>query len=156
MAGAFEGHTGGLGINEAYVTGVILTHGGDLSGTADLATHIWSFAMGSDQTVPFGFISNTHCPCDGGSSPPDFVGEDYFCEAAIEQLSGDILHPNVLWDGENCGTFGDCCTRLSHPYFVKQLEKPTTDDIDFRLCNGDVGDDRFADVALELVEIYIQ
>ena len=154
-ASAFEGHITDRGINEAYVTGVSLTHGGDLSGTANLATHIWSFAMGLDQIVSHSTI-NTHCPCDGGSSPPDFVGEDYFCEAAIEQFSETILHPNnVLWDGENCGTFGDCCTRLSHPFFVKQLEQPTTDDIDFRLCTGD-DEGFFTDVALELVEIYIQ
>ena len=49
-------------------------------------------------------------------------------------------------------THGDCCTRLSHPYFVKQLEKPTTDNIDLCMCsvNGD------GDVVLELVEIFIQ
>ena len=58
---------------------------------------------------------------------------------------------NVLWDGKNCGTHGDCCTRLSHPYFVKQLEKPTTDDIDLRMCVTGT-----QDVALELVEIFIQ
>ena len=157
-ADAFRGHIRDRGINEAYVTGVSLTHGGDLSGTADLATHIWSFAMGLDQTVPPDADGDPYCPCDGGSSPPDFVGEDYFCEAALEQFrtsstGEDILHPNnVLWDGENCGTYGNCCIRLSHPFFVKQLEKPTTDDIDFRLCNGNGSED----VGLELVEIYIQ
>ena len=147
---AFRAHDLGRGINGAYVNGVSLTHGGDLSDTVNLATHIWSFAVGQDQTVSF--LPN-HCPCDGGSSPPDFVGEDYFCEAPIEDfVSFDAFYPNVLWDGENCGTHGDCCTRLSHPYFVKQLEKPTTDNIDLRLCNS-FGN---GDVALELVEIYIQ
>ena len=43
---AFLGHLGAQGINGAYVNGVSLTHGGDLSGTVDLATHIWSFAIG--------------------------------------------------------------------------------------------------------------
>ena len=115
--------------------------------------------MGRDQTVdPLEFVPRNHCPCDGGSSPPDFVGKDYFCEAAIAELEDSValedrLHSNnVLWDGENCGTHGDCCTRLSHPYFVKQLEQPTTDDIDLRMCNYDSQDD----VVLELVEIYIQ
>ena len=145
----------GIGINGAYVTGVSLTHGGDLSGTVNLATHIWSFVVGLDQTAEAS-LGGAHCPCDGGISPPDFVGENYFCEAPIEEIGSTTLgtfHPNnVLWDGENCGTQSECCTRLSHPYFVKQLETPTTDDIDLRVCSGD-GDE---DVALELVEIYIQ
>ena len=93
------------------------------------------------------FDAQNHCPCDGGDSPPDFVGEDYFCEASVETIdfpgpgADTLLANNVLWDGENCGTHGDCCTRLSRPYFVKQLEKPTTDDIDLRMCNfsGDEG-----------------
>ena len=153
QSNAFRGfNTVGLGINEAYVNGVSLTHGGDLSGTADLATHIWSFSIGFDQTITPGVLG-IFCPCDGGASPPDFVGEDYFCEAAVEHLIVLTMFSsnNVLWDGENCGTHGDCCTRLSHPYFVKQLEKPTTDDIDLRICS----DNGNEDVALELVEIYI-
>ena len=114
-----------------------------------------TFAIGIDQTVPQSSPGNLYCPCDGGHSSPDFVGEDYFCEAPIEErgtAAADMLHTNVLWDGENCGTHGNCCTRLSHPYFVKQLEQPTTDDIDLRMCNANGNED----VALELVEIYIQ
>ena len=128
---AFDGHNDdGEGINEAYVNGVSLTHGGDLSDKVNLATHIWSFAIGRDQTGS----GDNYCPCDGGSDPPDFVGEDYFCEAPIEDgVDDDVFYTNVLWDGENCGTLSDCCTRLSHPYFVKQLEQPTTDDIDLRM-----------------------
>ena len=155
---AFRGHAiRDQGINEAYVNGVSLTHGGDLSDTVNLATHIWSFAMGLYKNIPPNSFITSFCPCDGGTSPPDFVGEDYFCEAAIEQffssIASDTLHAsNLLWDGKDCGTQGDCCTRLSHPYFVKQLEKPTTDDIDLRMCTGNGNED----VALELVEIYIQ
>ena len=148
-------HTRGHGINEAYVNGVSLTQGGDLSGTANLVTHIWTFAIGQAQFIPPLVLSNLFCPCDRVPPSPDFVGEDYSCEAAIEErgtAAADMLRTNVLWDGENCGTHGNCCTRLSHPYFVKQLEKPTTDNIDLRMCNGTGNED----VALELVEIYIQ
>ena len=112
QSNAFLGYAQGRGINEAYVSGVSLTHGGDLSGTANLATHIWSFAMGFDQTfAPSSPIfSSIYCPCDGGASPPDFVEEDYLCEAAVEQVIVLTLFNsnNVLWDGENCGTHGDC------------------------------------------------
>ena len=93
----------GLGINEAYVYG---THGGDLSDTVNLATRIWSFAMGLDQIV--GSVGVNGCPSDGGSAPPDFVGEDYFCEAPIEILGTNNLFDvfyHVLWDGENCGSY---------------------------------------------------
>ena len=46
---AFRGYRRGRTINEAYLSGISLTHGGDLSGTVNLATHIWSFVMGLNQ-----------------------------------------------------------------------------------------------------------
>ena len=143
-------HDEDQGIDGAYVNGVSLTHG-DLSDP----THIWSFAIGLAQIITPGLSGQAHCPCDGGAPPPGFVGGAYFCESPIETevAVASVFHlNNVLWDGEECGTNSDCCTRLSHPFFVKQLEQPTTDDIDLRLCKGS----GITDVALELVEIYIQ
>ena len=142
---AFGGfNSRGFTINEAYVTGVSLTHGGTLGSVDNPATHIWSFATGES---PPGFSINYVCPCDGGSPSPNFVGEDYFCESSTNSFN------DFLWDGEDCGENGDCCTRLPHPYFVKQLEQPTTDNIDLRICRVYFSSE---DVLLELVEIYVE
>ena len=150
-------------INEPYLTGISLTHGASLqTGTSgEPATHIWSFVLGLTQFPSNPNVQSRRCPCDGGIDPPEFVGEDYFCEAAIEsdvqqsnQFDNTFHFRNVLWDGKGCGDDSNCCSRIKHPYFVKQLEVSTTDDIDLRLClfNGITREN----VAIELIEVYIQ
>ena len=58
--------------SNAYVSGVSLTHGGDLGNSSGTnATHIWSFTAGNNPD----FLCD-HCPCDNGTAAPPFVGED--------------------------------------------------------------------------------
>ena len=55
---------------------------------------------------------NIQCPCDGETDPPTFVGEDYFCESAIDadltgigvltQSDNTFFFRECLWDGEGC------------------------------------------------------
>ena len=147
-------------ISDTYLTGISLTHGGNLSDPDDPATHIWSFVAGHSQigTPDAAEI----CPCDGGALPPGFVGEDYFCEAAITtDISGDptmfdntFFSRNPLWDGEGCIASSTCCSRINHPYFTKHLEAPTTNDIDLRVCIQD--DDATENILIEIVELYIK
>ena len=102
------------------------------------------------------------CPCDGGAPSPSFVGEDYFCEAAITtNISDDptmfdntFFSRNPLWDGEGCIASSTCCSRINHPYFIKHLETPTTNDIDLRVCIQD--DDATENILIEIVELYIK
>ena len=145
-----------INVNSAYLRGVSLTHGGDLDGTADLANHIWSFAVGStqDQTST---PANDRCPCDQGSPSPSFVGEDYFCESgntAVPASSMATFFPgNFLWDGLGCIPSSTCC--IDHPlYFVKHLGAATTDNIDLRTCLHTGSN--FDNIALELIEIYVK
>ena len=128
---AFFLEADGRSINEGF-SGISITHGGSFNDPSDPPTHIWSFVAGNTQSP--GIIRMTSiCPYDTGSDPPDFVGEDYFCESAIEvdhatvtfmfaQLSTTFNFRNVLWDGEGCSAESECCSRFKHPYFVKQLE----------------------------------
>ena len=168
---AFAGAVGGSGINEAYLSGVSLTRGGDLGnpgGTA--ATHIWSFAAGLTQSITSA-DPDSRCPCDTGTASPTFVGEDYFCEASstlaigtdVPSNANDIIFfpGNLLWDGLGCATAetssccnSDCCSRIDHPYFVKHLGVPTMDPIDLRLCfsQGSATEN----FAFEHVELYVQ
>ena len=74
------------------------------------------------------------CPCDASISIriPPFVGEDYFCESGVSSGSTSGFHPNdPLWDGEGCTSSSRCCSFNNPPYFVKQLPRSTSDDIEF-------------------------
>ena len=127
-------------INQPYVEGVSITHGSPRS-------HIWTLA--ADLRENF-----NGCPCEGGESPPPFVGTNYYCESGY---SGTVTPPSILytsdplWDGAGCESEGSCCSTA--PWFTVNLVNPTTDDIEVRICatsgNGE-------DTPIHLLEIYIQ
>ena len=156
----------GIGINGAYLSGISITHGGDLGDETGVpATHIWSFAAGVTQeqnTVAFD-LPYGRCPCDAGRGVPAFVGEDYFCESLIEDdVSGGRFNDfdstfffrDCLWDGNGCGDSSTCCSRIDHPYFIKDLAFPTSENIDLRVCSyNDATEENFA---IELIELYVQ
>ena len=155
----------GITISFSYLSGISITHGGTIGDPSDPPTHIWSFVAGLTQfqsTASPGFL-RSHCPCGLGPDPPDFVGEDYFCESVIEEdiqpsnvdeFDSTFHFRSVLWDGEGCGDEAECCSRIKHPYFVKQLEASTMDDIDLRLClSNDITQEN---IAIELIELYVQ
>ena len=74
-----------LGLGSAYLAGVSLTHGGAFVDPTNIPTHIWSFANGlAHFTNLTPFFAQFACPCDGGPNPPPFVGNDYFCDTALE------------------------------------------------------------------------
>ena len=62
-------------INSAYVEGVSITHGSPRA-------HIWIYAADISGT-------GIQCPCDNGStsSPPSFVGNNYYCESGNQNSS---------------------------------------------------------------------
>ena len=137
-------------INGYYVSGVSVTHG-------DFRQHIWTFAAGATEYDIAS--SNFVCPCDYGgySTVPSFVGNHYFCESgnAVQNINNFTLYSeDVLWDGQNCSPPSTCCQLNNPPWFVTTLPNPTIDNIELRLCfiNGKV----HADVALELVELYVK
>ena len=134
---AFHSH---MTIDQPYVEGVSITHGSPQS-------HIWTLA--ADLRENF-----NGCPCEGGESPPPFVGTNYYCESGY---SGTVNPPSVLytsdplWDGAECESEGSCCSTA--PWFTVDIVNPTTDDIEVRICatsgNGE-------DTPIHLLEIYIQ
>ena len=132
-------------INAEYLDGLSLTYG-------DMRKHIWSFAasVSEDQT----------CICDNdeGTSPPKFIGQDYFCEAGVvrdeDSMEGKLLSGDPLWDGTGCKHGNTCCTFNNPPWFHKRLPQPTADDIELRACRDKEVDNE--DLAIEIVEIYTQ
>ena len=131
-------------IDGAYVDGIVLTHGTPRQ-------HIWTFAAGvaEDQDV------DDACPCDAtiDIAIPPFVGGDYFCESGVNSGSFSGFHPDdPLWDGHGCTSNSTCCSFNNPPYFTKQLSRPTTDDIEARICQQD----KDGDTPIELIELYVQ
>ena len=138
------------------MNGLSLTHGAPGS-----RQHIWTFASG---LYTGGGSSGSHpnyrCPCDNGNTypSPPFVGNDYFCESVTTPSNWQApyhFHPNApLWDGQVCEGGGRYCQLNNPPWFTKNLTTPTTDGIELRLCL--TNDRTVSDVALELLELYVQ
>ena len=137
-------------INTAYVEGVSITHG------IFARAHIWTYAADTSETS-----SHRACPCDSGSSssPPSFVGNNYYCESGNKNSSFTnyfLYADDPLWDGEDCSTEGTCCSGINGqfpPWFTVPLNNPTNDNIEVRIC---ADFDTSEDTPIELLEIYIQ
>ena len=144
-------HYGSSSIDDVYVDGVSLTHGNPRQ-------HIWTFAVGLQESMAMNVEST--CPCtgsDGATPSPSFVGSDYFCEAGLQDYTptSQTLYSNdPLWDGVGCTDTNPCCSFNNPPWFYKQLPQPTTDNIEMRVCKDE--DASNEDVAIEIVEIYVQ
>ena len=166
---AFQGFTdeGQTQISDSYVSGVSLTVG------AGFSEHLWTFAAGLAElgrrsgTDPLSTDLVDQCPCDRSdpsSVPiPTFVGNQYFCEAAVNIYQNGIFEyipDDPLWDGLNCNPESTCCDFSHPPYFVNDLGRTlTANSIDARLCFlegpppsiGALGDD----ILVEQIEVYI-
>ena len=94
------------------------------------------------------------------TQPPEFVGDNYYCESAneaeIESFAGppEFFAADKLWDGQQCDHEGTCCTTKSPPWFSVELANSTNDSIEVRIC-GDEGTNN-EDTPIELLKIYIQ
>ena len=131
-------------IDDVYVDGVSLTH-------STPRQHIWTFAAG---LVEYQDIDDA-CPCDVNIdiAIPTFVGNDYFCESGVNSGLPDGFQPDdPLWDGQGCTSTSACCSLNNPPYFTKELSRPTTDDIEARICQQDED----GDTPIELIELYVQ
>lgn len=136
-------------IDGLYVDGVSLTHGNP-------RTHIWTFAAGLLENGDNDVNNHHRCPCDNGQDPPVFVGNNYFCETGDHERTHNLtkfFKDDPLWDGHNC-VESTCCRFNSPPWFTVILPKPTTDDIEVRICGDQSTGDE--DTPIALLEIYVQ
>ena len=133
-------------IDSQYFDGVSITHG------TSPRKHIWTYAAGlyEDRRL------TTSCPCNGGTSPPNFVGSDYYCEAGFSGQARFVLYSDdPLWDGQDCRGFErTCCDPPNLPWFCKELPELTTDYLEFRICGDEVLSNE--DTPIDLVQLYIQ
>ena len=141
------GHVDGFRIDQqplddAYVDGISVTFGHPRN-------HIWTFAA---------VIKAQHrCSCiSGGTAAPPFVNRDYFCEFGND--NNDFIDSNPLWDGQGCAAFQTCCEFNNPPWFCKQLDQPTTENIEIRIMSHviEVNSLEDEDTPVELIEIFVQ
>ncbi len=148
------GRRGATTIDDNYVDGISITHG------LNPRKHIWTLAAALDEVATF--VEDV-CPCTNTNISydwqiPSFVGNDYYCETALNTTFFDQRYmyytDDPLWDGEGCGPQSTCCEGEGKPWFCKTLTEVTTDDIEMRLCtNQHTGDEDFP---LEIIELYVQ
>ena len=140
-------------IDEGYLDGVSLTY------SRNPRKHIWSFAAANDEV---GTLNFANCPCINvglaarSTPPPDFVGNDYFCDTGSGEgvRINHLFSADPLWDGAGCGPANFCCSLNNPPWFFKQLQSPTSEDIEMRVCGNE--DRCNEDVRIEQIEFYVQ
>ena len=153
QVGTTDAFISNLKIDTIYVDGVSLTHG------SSPRQHIWTFASALNEDEQY---SDSKCPCtntiisDMVPPPPQFVGDDYFCDTGIDTgiRIGVFYSDDPVWDGAGCGPQSTCCSFNSPPWFYKQLPQATTDDIEMRVCRNKGRANE--DIAVEIVELYVQ
>ena len=89
--------------------------------------HVWTYAAGISEKD--NRVDNCQYP---GRAPPSFVGNHYYCESAsITRVVPGYYHFNdTLWDGANCIEGNECCDGTNQPWFYRQLNQTTQDDIE--------------------------
>ena len=114
-------------IDEDYVSGLSITY------SMNPCQHIWTFASGRGERNNDLF----NCPCSvNGGYSPSFVGNNYFCESGSVDSSNTATYyfNDPLWDGAGC--VDHCCNDATQPWFHRQLNQATQDDIEARICAG--------------------
>ena len=143
-------------IEEAYLSGVSLTHG-----PVGSKQHIWSFVGAMYEQDPY-YTTSVNCPCTNTNvswphQVPPFIDNDYFCDTGNpgpgESLTTYYIN-DPLWDGVGCGSTSTCCEFNSPPWFCKSLPQPTSDDLEIRNCYTD--DSLFEDRLITLIDVYVK
>ena len=126
------------GLEGGYLDGVSLTHGPPGS-----RQHIWSFAAALyDPAVylddTWGACACTNTNVDWPYEIPPFVGDFYFCDTGNpgpDWSRTEVYGDDSLWEGTGCGPDSTCCDLNNVPWFCTILPRPTTDDLELRICN---------------------
>ena len=131
-------------IEDTYVDGISITFGHP-------RRHIWTFAATTE--------GQHNCPCImDGKDAPLFVSGDYFCEVGIHKTRGTFITNNPLWDGQGCADSSACCEFNNPPWFCKQLNQPTMEDIEVRIMSRAISTSLLEneDTPVQLIEIFVQ
>ena len=120
--------------------------------------HIWSFGVGVDDGTPPTTSSCCNCPCATTpvSNPNSFVGPNFYCESGNSEPHDGAMYylSDPLWNGADCPKGNTCCVNPNLPWFYRELDMTTVDDIEVSICT----DKPFSNegVLVENLELYIQ
>ena len=133
-------------IENDYVSGLSITY------SSNPRQHIWTFASGRGER--YNNLYNCPCSVNGGYDPPSFVGSNYYCESGSTYRGNDneYYFNDTLWDGAGC--VDNCCKDSTQPWFYRQLNQATKDDIEARICTHGYFSRR--STLIDKLELYIQ
>ena len=142
-------------IEEAYLSGVSLTHG-----PAGSRQHIWSFVGALYEQDP-NYRTYANCPCTNTNifwpyQLPLFINNDYFCDTGNPgpgTSSTAYYTDDPLWDGKGCSSTSTSCEFNTLPWFCKSLPQPTSDDLEIRNCYTSYPS--LEDKLISLIDVYI-
>eukprot|EP00731_Ephydatia_muelleri_P013180 Em0007g490a len=137
-------------INGPYVDGLSITYG-----SANNRKHLFTYASGvTEKQVG----QECNCPCSGGTSPPAFIGSDYYCESGnptANVIFNKFFYDDPLWDGRQCSVNeAGCCNKPNMPWFCKTLPTAISENIEVRICTDQSLLDE--DFALEYFELFVK
>ena len=81
---------------------------------------------------------------------------NYYCEAApLDAVNTSaFFFDDPLWDRAGCTGGSSCCNDITQPWFYRQLNQTTQDDIEARICAyRDYG---YGSTLIDQFELYIQ
>ena len=138
----------GRTIDRDYVSGLSITY------SSNPRQHIWTFASGRGER--FSNRDSLNCPCSikPGYDPPSYVGSNWYCESGATYWGGYSTYyfNDTLWDGAGC--VDNCCDDTTQPWFHRQLNQITQDDIEARICT--YGHFVYRSTLIDQLELYIQ
>ena len=142
---AFYGVYKSKTIDEDYVSGLSITY------SSNPRKHIWTYASGRGERA----IDSHTCPCTKTAAYTySFVGNNYYCESASWYIRNydTYFFNDTLWDGAGC--IDNCCDDTTQPWFYRQLNQTTQDDIEARICS--YGNFMHRSTLIDQFELYIQ
>eukprot|EP00966_Prymnesium_polylepis_P029547 686551-Prymnesium_polylepis.1 len=103
----FEPLRGENSIDDAYLDGVALARW-----TASGRIHVASYAAGTSYSARhFSYYATTDCMCHGGAElPPDWLGDDYYCDSALRGGPTCDIGPEEPVSG-GCHSMDECTER---------------------------------------------
>ena len=133
-------------IDQSYVSGLTITY------SSNPRQHLWTFASGRGER--YNNLWNCPCSVNGSYNPSSFVGNYYYCESgSVSYSRSNVYYFNdTLWDGAGCTD--SCCDDTTQPWFYRQLNQTTRDDIEARICTGN--DFNQESTLIDQLELYIQ
>ena len=120
------------GYHKGFIDGIIqndalfITHGSSRQ-------HIWTYEASTNEA---------HCDCN--SAADAFTGSNFYCESGVSSGSPNkatYYLLDSLWDGLDCPTGNTCCDNLNQPWFYRELDMATMDDVEVRICSNETFDD---------------